>query len=134
MARMSKKELEGIVERDLPGYKLASPEASDADRPMQAEPDDVGTDIDSLRQKYFGTDESEGNDNPGTQRNAPARSRAQRKRGAAGKDEHDKPRPNTDDELVAVQPKESGDPFDHAVRPKTVVISGEDGEIVGSQG
>jgi len=134
MARMSKKELEGIVKRDLPGYKVASPEASDAERSTQAEPDDVGTDIDSLRLKYFGPKESEeGNDNPGTKRNAPSRSRTQRKKSAAGKGD-EKARVGTDDELVAVQPEEAADPFDHAVRPKTVVISGEDGKIVGSQG
>jgi hypothetical protein len=133
MARMSKEELEGIVERDLPGYTLASPEAADAERSIQAEPDDVGTDIDSLRVKYLGTNQADEEDAaPRAKRNPAPRNRTQRKKKGAHAEE--KADESTDDELVAVQPKDAADPFDHAVRPKTVVISGEDGKIVGSQG
>jgi hypothetical protein len=124
---MSRDELEGIVERDLPGYKLASTEAFDADRPSHAEPDDVTPDIDALRAKYLGTDEAR-EEAPRPRR----RKRSRKKRDDEASDGANEE--NTDDELVAVQPKEAADPFDHAVRPKTIVISGEDHKIVGSQG
>jgi hypothetical protein len=129
MARMSKNDLEGIVERDLPGYTLASTEAADAERRVDGEADDVGTDIDSLRAKYLGTDEGDEGTTTRAKRKPSPRKRT-RKNNAKARDKTEA----TDDEIVAVQPKDAADPFDHAVRPKTIVVSGEDNKIIGSQG
>jgi len=134
MARMSKEELEGIVERDLPGYTLASPEGAraDADAGVQVEPDEVGADIDALRAKYLGTDQADEETTPRAEHNPSPRKRVPKKK--SGAEARKEAGEETDDELVAVQPKDAADPFDHAVRPKTIVISGEDGKIIGSQG
>jgi hypothetical protein len=114
MARLSKPELEEIVARDLPGYVLVRQEESPDARSAQAEPDDVGPDIEQLREKYLGTSEGAAG------------------RGARAAEARDAE--TMDDAIVTVQPRETTDPFDHPSRPKTVVVSGTDRRIVGSQG
>ena len=108
---MKKDEIEKIVKRDLPGYKVASKTDTDT-QPARAQPDEAGPDIDALKKKYLGKD-------------APAADDA----GEEGVEQE-----NTDDALVAVQPDNPADPYDHGARPKTVVVSGKEGRIVGSQG
>ena len=115
MARLSKRALDDIVKRDLPGYKIVSrgtdPDA--AGRPIEA--DQVGADIDTLRKKYLEGDAGAAGANPEAADEADAG-------------------PNTDDEIVVVQPERPGNAFDHAARPKTVVVSGREGRVIGSQG
>lgn len=108
---LSKQELEEIIERDMPGYALAYEAAPAGDRAAAVAPDDVGPDIAALREKFLG--------------DAPMRAGA----GDAAADTAD-----SDDQIVAVRPKDSRDPFDHGGRPKTVVVSGRDRRVVGRQG
>ena len=113
MAKMSKRELDEIVKRDLPGYDVLRREPADAPEGTTAEPDEVAPSIDELRRKYLGEgDEDDAADAPPP---------------AAEAD-------NTDDEIITVVPKKPADPFDHAARPKTVVVSGKDKRVIGSQG
>jgi hypothetical protein len=118
MARLSKKELDKIVKRDLPGYTVVSRGDSGVDKAPGAEADSVAPSIDELRQKYLG--ESAGDEDAA---DSPASGS-----GNPGAEE------NTDDEIVTVQPKKAGDPYDHAARPKTIIVSGKDGRVIGSQG
>jgi hypothetical protein len=111
VAKLSKEELEGIIERDLPGYALASDEIHPPDRSRSIEPDASGADIDALREKFLG--------GPGV--------------GEGGRSADDEPDAD-DDEIVAVRPKDAIDPFDQRARPKTVVVSGRDKRVIGSQG
>jgi hypothetical protein len=124
MAKLSKQEIEEIVERDMPGYKVVRHEEGVDERGAQAEPDEVAPNIETLREKYLGDAENIAeNENSGANDAAPEDEA----------DENDNA-DNADDAIVAVQPKEPGDPFGHASRPKTIVVSGKDRRIIGSQG
>ena len=117
MAKMKKRELEEIVKRDMPGFEVVSREPVDAGEDARTAPAEAAPSIDQLRRKYLGDDAvEEAADSP------PAR-----RRGA-------KAAPNTDDEIITVRPSGAADPFDHSARPKTVVVSGKDKRIIGSQG
>jgi hypothetical protein len=111
MERLSKEELERIIERDLPGHELVS-EVDPADHEAAAEPDAVGPDIAALREKFLGA-------------------------GAGGSDAAAAPPAaalNEHDQIVAVREKDVDDPYDHRARPKTVIVSGRDKRVVGRQG
>lgn len=110
MARLRKRDLERIIRRDLPGYSLLRREGSGS---APSEPDEAAADIDELRKRYLGDD-------------------APRESDAAQNSEP--PGTNTDDEIVTVTPDQSTDPFDQAARPKAVIVSGETGRVIGSQG
>lgn len=116
MARLKREEIEEIVERDLPGYKIV-PESETEARPVRAEPDEAGADIEALRRKYFG-EEALASDSASV----------------SDADEPEDSEENADDALIAVQPEKATDPYDHTARPKTVVVSGKDRRIIGSQG
>jgi len=121
---IAKKQLEAIIARDLPGYRLAA-RGLETDR-LTAEPDLIAPDIETLRRKYFG-------DEAGPVADAPAGTTRARKgkassRARATKAEAEK---TADEEIVAVEPKGPA-PFDAAARPKTVIIS--NGKVVGQQG
>lgn len=120
MARLSKKELDKIVSRDLPGYTVVSRGEGGADKAPGAEPDEVAPGIDELRRKYLGEGDGDAEDSAGDDP-APGA-------GNPGPEE------NTDDEIVTVKPKSSSGPFDHSARPKTIVVSGKDRRVIGSQG
>jgi hypothetical protein len=125
MAKLSKQEIEEIVERDMPGYKVVQHETPDADeRAAETNADEVAPDIDTLREKYLGESENSAaeSENPGHEADASPETAA------------DDAGDNADDAIIAVQPKEAGDPFDHAARPKSVVVSGKDRRVIGSQG
>jgi hypothetical protein len=117
MAKLSKEEIEEIVERDMPGYKVVQHEEGTDERAPEAGVDEVAPDIDTLREKYLGKTENPGHEadtSPTTD---------------ADDDEAD-----ADDAIVAVQPNETADAFDHAARPKSIVVSGKDRRVIGSQG
>lgn len=116
MARLSSKELDQIVKRDMPGYSVVHRAARGVDRRAKPGPDEVAPDISKLRQKYLGESEAE----------ADVMSRP--RRGASRRTQ------NTDDEIVVVQPKRSKDAFDPPSRPKTVVVSGKSKRVIASQG
>jgi len=115
MARLSKREVDKIVQRDLPGYTFAGRARAGPrdERSAEGASADVAPDIAKLRRKYLGESDTGAEDAAGTP--------------AGGQK-------NTDDEIVVVQPKSRNAPFDHPSRPKTVVISGKKRRIIGSQG
>lgn len=110
MEPFSKQELEAIIERDLPGHELVSEDVNPADHVPASAPDEAGAGIAALRQKFLG--------------DAAPPSGADAAPGPV----------NEHDQIVAVRPKNAGNPYDHSARPKTVVVSGRDRRIIGQQG
>lgn len=122
MPKMSENDLEKIISRDAPGFELARPADATDERPLTGDPEDTAPDIDALKRKYLrNPDVDVEGGNPGPEYEAESAD-------AADASEAD------DDEIVALRSKDPADAFDHVARPKTVVISGEDQRIIGSQG
>jgi hypothetical protein len=121
MAKLKKDELEKVVRRDMPGYRLARKPRTrpgvDSPRPRPAA--SAGTpDLEALKRKYA----------PRKGANAAAAAAAARAVAA---------RPGTvddDDEIIAVEPEAAPHPWDRAARPKAVVVSARSKRIVGKQG
>lgn len=124
MANLGTEELARIVRRDVPGYRLATPEKTLADSRTGNEvaPDAVSPDLDTLYQKYFGvglaSDEVAGYadstiSEPG---------RIERTLDA------DKER------IVTIEPEHPRDLLDRGSRAKTVVVSTEKKRVIGFQG
>jgi hypothetical protein len=110
MSQLSDRDLQEIIEREMPGYKVVQRrDRAAADSGLQAEADEIGPEIEELRKKYLGEDAVDAAD--------------------AREDQDD-----DEAEMVVVQPKEATDPFDPSSQPKTVVVSGKDRRIIGSQG
>jgi hypothetical protein len=113
MSKLPREELERIIERDAPGHTLATPQEGQDERSTRAEPEESSPDIAQLRRKYLGeeaaADAAEGAD-----------------AGTGGAE--------AEDEIVPVQRTDAADPWDHESRPKTIVVSGKDKKIIGSQG
>lgn len=129
MPQMSREEVASIIDREMPGYHVVSPDEplpADAEPAGGADAPDAGTpDLDQLRRKYL--------HNPGAG-GGTAADRAEAAAAAApGADSADDAEDDTvDDEIVAVEPDDRTDPWDRAKRPKSVVV-GKEG-IIGSQG
>jgi hypothetical protein len=122
---MKKEDLERVVRRDMPGYRLARKakprKGADARRARPASA--AGTpDLDTLRRKYL----ARGTGSRGTAGAADATRRAASIRRPADSD--------GDDEIVAIEPEAASHPWDRAARPKAVVVSARDKRIVGKQG
>jgi hypothetical protein len=117
MAKMKREELQRIVKRDMPGYRLARKKkaaaAADSARSVQGA-EARSPSLDALRRKYSGK-ASIVTPRPDVR----ARVRT---------------RDTDDDEIVAIEPEEVADPWDGGSRPKAVVISGRNKRIVGKQG
>ncbi len=111
MATLDKEELAAIVARDLPGYRLV--EKGLVDHVIE-EVDANAPGIEVLRRKYLGDGKVVANapasDNPGHGADA------------------------SDDQIVIVEPKESGGVRPAGARPKTVVVSGTKKRVIGYQG
>jgi hypothetical protein len=122
MTPIPEEELKQIVERDLPGYTLAQEQPTDAPRARRVEPDEVAPDIERLREKYLGTRRA-----ADPQPDAATRPRRRARRAADADDDND-------DVIVSVRRTAAADPLSPESRPKTVVVSGRDRRIVGSQG
>src|SRR5215208_2134693 len=107
MARLSKEELQRIVEAEVPGYTVAErPPESDATASRVA-PDASTPDVETLRQKYGGESAAprdEAPHNPGNPHDDPA----------------EKP---TDSAIVIIEPKDASDDRDRDAGRKAVVIS-----------
>jgi hypothetical protein len=104
MARLTRRELEQIIARDLPGHELISDDVEVPGRTPAAEPDEPGRDIAALRETYLGA--ADGVRDP----------------------------INEHDQIVAVRAKGADDPYDHRSRPKTVVVSAREKRVIGRQG
>jgi hypothetical protein len=119
MARLSASELESIVARDLPGYTLVSrdPLEGAADHLTQAE--DAAPELKVSKSKK-------------KRRNSSSKRRSGGETPAS--DGQETPEKKVEDELVTVERKDAADPFDQGTLRKAVIISGEDGRVIGSQG
>jgi hypothetical protein len=117
MARMKDEDLERIVRRDMPGYRLTpkSKAAAGMDASRGRPRVDAGTpDLETLRRKYASRDFQTS---------------------AASSDQVGGGVANADDDAIVTVERESGaDPLDPGSRPKAVVISGRNNRIVGKQG
>ena len=116
MAKMKREELQRIVQRDMPGYRLTRKKtaAAGADSPRSTQKADATSQsLDALRRKYSGKSSATGRPDVAAGRNV---------------------RSADDDEIVAIEPEETANPWDGAARPKAVVISGRNKRIVGKQG
>lgn len=117
---LSRADLEAIIAQDLPDHELVPP-ASEEDfeagadavetSARAADADAPGVDIAQLRARFLGEDT-----------------------GAVDAVQESQVPLNEHDQIVAVRPRQSSDPFDYNARPKTVVISARDRRIVGEQG
>jgi hypothetical protein len=122
MAKMARNDLERIVRKEMPGYRLTrrpKPGRAAADArasARRAAPEARTPSLDALKRKYLGADA------------VPAPKKATR-----GADTR-KGRGRGADRIVAVEPESAAHPWDRAARPKAVVISGKDKKIVGTQG
>ena len=124
MAKLSRDELERIIEHDAPGHTLASAPESQEERSTRAEPEESSPNIAALREKYLGEPAPLA---PADELGAPTGDDAEEAdAGDAGEE--------ADDEIVPVQRTDAADPWDHESRPKTIVVSGKDKKIIGSQG
>jgi hypothetical protein len=120
---MKKDELEKVVRRDMPGYRLARKakprKGVDSGRPRPVAA--AGTpDLQVLRRKYAARGPA-----PAAAASDAAARAADARRAAAA---------DNDDEIVAVEPESAPHPWDRAARPKAVVVSARDKRIVGKQG
>ena len=102
------------------------PDAADSGSRRQ-EAEEVSPDVDALRRKYFGRS------NPGTSdassSTEPEGAAAEPAAETDSADDED-----TEDQIVAVEPEAPADPWDQGSRAKTVVVSGKDRKVIGTQG
>jgi hypothetical protein len=127
VAKMSEEDMDEIIKRDLPGFKVArKPDALDA-RSRRAEADVSSPDLNELRRKFLGRDsatedaqeDGDGSDAAGDE--APA--------GADPESDEE-----YEDEIVPVEPEAGIDPSDQRSHSKVAVISGKDQKVIGTQG
>jgi hypothetical protein len=125
MAKLSKDDLQRIVEKEMPKYKVAetpaTPGPADGAK-TRAKPEAQTPDLQTLRKKYLrekflsddaaggGYQDGEPNGNPAAD--------------AAG----------DDTEIVLVEPKVAPHPLDRGSRPKAIVVSTTQKKIIGKQG
>lgn len=123
MANLSDEEKRAIIERDLPGYRIVEgggTSKSIAPDAPEVKPEGGTPDVAALRRKYFG---EEAADETGTPE---AVGSGATSKGLAP--------PDDDDEIVPAEPTNKRDAWDRGSRPKSVVISGSQKKIIGSQG
>lgn len=121
MARLSRKEIDEIVKRDMPGHRVTRrAPAQDALR-TGVHPDEGTPDLAALRRKYLG-------DGDDVDEHAADEGRAVAGPDAIPEDD------DLEDEMVTLEPTVRTDPSDRGSRGKTVVISGRDKRIIASQG
>src|ERR671910_3643317 len=117
MAKLPPEEIRRIVEKDMPGYTVEQASPPDEAPVPHEDADEVSPGIDETRKRY-GV-EPEGS-NPG--------------HGDPKKPDAVDAEEGADDQIVAVRPKKTKDPWDHDARPKSVVVSAKDRKIVGGPG
>ena len=129
MAKLSKADLQRIVEKQMPKYKLTdttlSTPAADTGGQTRARPEGQTPDLETLRKKYLRNKFlNDSNDSTG----------------AGTPDDEGAPNGQPIDaagdetEIVMVEPKVSPHPLDRGSRPKAVVVSTTQKKIVGEQG
>lgn len=132
--KLSREELNEIIERDLPGSKLLET-ASDSDlRSLRAPADLDSPDIETLRERFLGKSKQ-----ATAMRASKSASPAKRDTTAATDAKKSIPRrpPKSDDddvEIVIVTPKRPTEALDRGSRPKAVVVSSKEKKVIGRQG
>lgn len=139
MARLSKEEVEQIIERDLPDYQVVKEslekEESGADvagfrdSAKESSSDATSPDLDTLRENL-------------RRRSADSTTSDASRRFLHSyhsftfdaEDEATADDDTADDVIVAVRPKKSHGPFDAGYRTKAVIISGRSKRVIGRQG
>ena len=126
MAKLTRKQLEEVVRREAPGYRVARPPADAADARQRASTDaaeDTTPDVEQARRKPPAAKRAR----PGTASDA----------GDLGNPGHSNPAPpadtSDDDQIVALEPETPVDPWDRGSRPKSIVVDGT-GKVIGRQG
>jgi hypothetical protein len=122
MAKPPRETLEKVIEKQMPGYKIApKKKPTAASRDSSSQPDSDTPDIAALRRKYLRRRTRDG----------------QNSEGATGNSTRDAgQRGGIDDAIVAVEPKDRSrdGQLPGGGRSKRVVISGDTNEIIGRQG
>jgi len=117
VAKLARKDLEKIIARDAPGYRIIDrPTHVDSVRRLDR-PDAVSADVDTIRRRYGVS--------------APSNATARAARAAGTKQPTEQP----EDEIVVLEPK--GATAADAAQgpgPKVVVVSGAKQRIIGRQG
>jgi hypothetical protein len=124
---MTRDEIDRIIRRDLPGYRVARGHRADGQAADAGTPPAEATtpELQNLRRKYlvskYLSGDSEWNPSPA---------------GAAeATDAADEIRSEDDDDIIVpVEPVQPATPWDVGARPKAVVISGRDRRVIGHQG
>jgi len=129
MAKLTADEIERIVKRDMPGYRVstkssagrdeAARDSRNAARPESASETDQ-TPFDALRSRYLGDAAWE------EETESPEVDLEIASDAANGNDD--------DAEIIAVEPEQAAHPWDRGARPKAAVISTKSKKIVGQQG
>ena len=124
MPDLGYKEIAAIIQRDMPGYRLAQREETLADNQPanEAAPDAVSPDLTTLYRKYFGHKVEQ------SDVDAYADALAHDAQNLEHGLDADKER------IVTVEPEHPFDPLDRGARPKTVVVSTEKKSVIGFQG
>jgi hypothetical protein len=118
MAKMSEEDLDEIIKRDLPGFKVAKRIDELDSRTAEADADASSPLIDELKRKFLG--KTDGDDSALDAGNSPDAE-------AEADDE-------LEDEIVAVEPESGTDPTDQRSHSKVAVVSGKDQRVIGTQG
>lgn len=123
--KLSKQDVQRIVEEQMPNFKVvqtpASLEVDTAGRKPRAQAEAHTPDAETLRKKYLREKFIEGTDTRSADEGEP--------NGAPAADAAD-----DDTEIVLVEPKTAPHPLDRGSRPKAVVISTKNKKIIGTQG
>lgn len=115
MTRLSREELEEIVETQLPGYVLVQEPLEDYGQ-AEMEAEAVTPDLETLRDKYEGYISPTNGTTPDHEGQSPVGSS------------------EAEDVVVKVEPRDAHDAWITGPGPKAVVISSEDRRIVSVQG
>jgi hypothetical protein len=127
VAKLTRKKLQEIIEQADPSTQLVDTNAA-GDRPATAAADFDTPDIDQLRTKFLG-------ENAAPEATKPAKSaKKSAKKSATAKSAKPKGASDDDISIVSVEKKQKSDPWDRGSRPKAVVVSDEEGRIIGRQG
>ncbi len=130
---MDLKEIEEIIERDLPGHRrsrksmVSENDSIDSTNIVENEKPEAATpDFQTLREKYlseqfFGSSDSNSSDNPTGFPQSNIKSRMETPI-------------DSDDVIVAVRPTESTNLQDDSSQLKTAVISAKEKKVIGQQG
>jgi hypothetical protein len=118
VAKLTKEDIEKIVQRDAPGHRVVSFTGAQDATGHRSTPDQTTPDLVTVQRKYEGGAAS--NEQPDSSANNPGNEEAE--------DEAD------EDQLVTIEPEQPDSPWAHGARPKVVVVSAKQKRIIATQG